>query len=90
MLAALLAQVFPQQFSGLRMQQPDLTEIPLHLHLAADPAWRRAVVGGIDLHGAIQMHRALAILIVAERLERQRQQGRLSANMAATWRLVVP
>ena len=56
------------------MQQPDLTEIPLHLHLPADPARRRAVVGGIDFHAAIQVYRAFPILVIAEGLQRQRQQ----------------
>ena len=77
MPAALLAQVLPQQLAGLRIQQPDVTGIPLHLNPPADPAWRCAVVGGFDFHAAIQMHRALAVLVIAERLDRQREQGRL-------------
>ena len=48
----------------------------MHLHAAADPARRRAVVGRLDFHAAIQMHRALAVLVIAEWLHRQRQQGR--------------
>ena len=54
-----------------------LQTIPLHLHAPADPARRRAVVGSLHFHAAIQMHRALAVLVIAERLERQRQQGGL-------------
>ena len=49
----------------------------MHLNLPADPARRRAIVGRIDFHAAIQVHRAFAVLVVAERLERQRQQGGL-------------
>ena len=65
--------------------------IPLHLHTAADPAWGRAVVSRLDLHAAIQVNCALAILVVAERLHRQGLQSRRSsANMAPTCRLVVP
>jgi len=72
MLPAHLRQVFPQQFAGLRVQQTNVPEIPLHLHPPADPSRRRAVVGGIHFHAAIQIHRALAILAVAERLDGQR------------------
>ena len=51
-----------------------MPDIPLHLHAPADPARRRAVVSGLDLHAAVQMHRALAVLVIAERLDGQRQQ----------------
>ena len=54
-----------------------MVRIPLHLHAPADPARRRAVVSCFDFHAAIQMHRSLAVLVIAERLQRQRQQGRL-------------
>ena len=69
-----LAQVLAQQLAGLRIEQADVLTIPLHLHAPADPARRRAVVGGFDFHAAVQMNRALAVLVIAERLERQRQQ----------------
>ena len=51
--------------------------VPLHLHLPADPARRRAVVGGLHLHAAVQVHRALAVAVVAEGLEGQLAQGGL-------------
>ena len=44
--------------------------------MAADPAGRRAVVGGGDLDAAVEMHGAAAVFVVAERLERQRAEGR--------------
>ena len=91
MAAALLAQMLAQQLTGARIEQPHMCGIPLHLNAPADPARRRAVVSGFDFDAAIQMHGALAVLVIAERLERQRQQrGFSSANMAATCRLVVP
>ena len=71
MFATHLRQVFPQQFAGLRVQQTDVPEVPLHRNHTADPSRRRAVVGGIDFHAAIQIYRAYAILVVTERLDRQ-------------------
>ena len=53
-----------------------MQRIPLHLDAPSDPTRRRAIVGGIDFHAAIQMHRALAILVIAEGLDGQRQQRR--------------
>ena len=76
MAAARLAQVLAQQLAVSGIQQPHLPGIPLHLDAPADPARRRAVVGGFDFHAAVQMHGALAVLVVAEGLERQRQQRR--------------
>ena len=77
MPAALLAQVLAQQLAGERIEQADVRGVPLHSHTAADPARRRAVVGRFDFDAAIQMHRAFAVLVVAERFQRQRQQRRL-------------
>ena len=51
--------------------------VPLHFDAAADPAGRRAVVSGIDFDAAIEVHAPLAELVVAKRLQRQRQQRRL-------------
>jgi len=48
--------------------------IPLHVNPASDPARRRSVVGGLDFDAAVQMHGALAIKVIAKRLDRQRQQ----------------
>jgi hypothetical protein len=44
------------------------------MHLTADPSRRRSVVSRFNLDAAIEMHGALAILVVAERLQRQRLQ----------------
>ena len=72
--AALLAHVFAQQLPGLGIEQTNIQLIPLHSQHAPDPARRRAVVGGFDFDAAIQMHDALAVLVIAERFQRQRQQ----------------
>ena len=69
---ALLAHVFAQQLAGLGIEQANIQLIPLHAQHAPDPAWRCAVVGGFDLDATIQMHDALAVLVIAERLQRQR------------------
>lgn len=39
------------------------------LNAAADPTGRRAVVGRFDFHPPVQMHNALAVLVVAEGLQ---------------------
>src|SRR5580700_6448756 len=44
------------------------------MHLTSDPARRRTVVSSFNFDATIQVHRALAILVVAERLQRQSLQ----------------
>ena len=75
-MPALLVQMFPQQLARARVQHADDMLVPLHLHAPSDPARWRAVVGGVHLHAAIQIHGALAELVEAERLQRKRQQRR--------------
>src|ERR1035437_5762996 len=53
-----------------------MPEIPLHTDAAADPARRRAIVSSFDLDAAIQVHRAFTVLVIAEGLDGQWQQGR--------------
>src|SRR5258708_34017086 len=48
----------------------------MHLNAPPDPARRRTVVGGFDFHATVQMHCTFAVLIAAERFQRQRQQVR--------------
>ena len=69
---ALLAHVFAQQLPGFRIEQTNIQLIPLHAQHPPDPAWRSAVVGGFDFDATIEMHDALAVLVIAERLQRQR------------------
>ena len=66
MAAALLAQVLPQQLAGERIDQADLRRVSLHLNAAPDPAGRCAIVGRFHCDAAIQVHRALGVLVVAE------------------------
>jgi len=68
--------MFPQQLAGERVQDADMRCIPLHLNTASDPARRRTVVSGLDLHATIQMYGALTVLVVAKRFQRQWQQRR--------------
>ena len=77
MPAALLPQMLAQQLPGARIEQAHVRVVPLHLNAPADPARRRAVVGGFDFHAAVQMHRALAVLVIAKGFDGQRQQRRL-------------
>src|SRR5579864_208081 len=60
---ALLAHVFAQQLAGFRIEQTNIQLIPLQAQHAPDPAWRCAVVGGLDLDATIQMHDALTVLV---------------------------
>jgi hypothetical protein len=41
----------------------------------SDPAWRQTVICGFDFDTAIQMHHPFAVLVIAERFYRQREQG---------------
>ena len=66
-----------QKLAGLGIDQPHVQAVPLHLHLAADPAGRRAVVGRFHFDAAVQVHRAFAVAVVAKRLERQLAQSGL-------------
>src|SRR5579863_1811215 len=78
MRAALLLDVFAQQLAGARIEQAHIHRIPLHIDQPTDPARRRAIVGRVDFNTAIDMDRSLSVLVIAERLQRQRlQQGLL-------------
>src|SRR6185295_8459885 len=72
-----LMQVFTQELVRLRIQQPDHPAVPLNQNSPPYPSRRRAVVGRLHLHAAIQIHYSPSILIEAERLDRQRNQRRL-------------
>ena len=72
MSATLLPQMLAQQLAGARIDQPHVHRVPLHVDLPPDPARRRAVVSSFNFDAAIQMNGALAILVIAERLQRQR------------------
>src|SRR6266567_1550426 len=74
MPAALAAQMLAQQLTGAGIKQTHEHRVPLHVDLPPDPAWRRSVVSRFNLDTTIQVHRALAVLVVAERLQRQRLQ----------------
>src|SRR5262245_65580303 len=55
MPAARGAKVLAQQLAGLRIKEPDMQLIPLHMGVEADPGRRRAVVGGLEFDIAITM-----------------------------------
>src|SRR5437868_5695701 len=74
MKPTLLAQVLAQKLTGLWIDEANLQSIPLNVNTAADPPGRSAVVSGFDFNAAIQMNRALAVLVAAERLKRKRNQ----------------
>jgi len=91
MPATLAAQMLAQQLTAAWIEQPHEHRVPLHVDLPPDPARRRSVISRFNLDATIDMHRPLAILVVAERLQRKRLQvGFSSANIAATCRLVRP
>src|ERR1700691_4322809 len=74
MSAALAAQMLTQQLTGAWINQSDEHRVPLYVDLPPDPARRRTIISSFHFDTAIQMNRALAILVVAERLQRQRLQ----------------
>ena len=76
MPAAGRAQVLAKQFAGAGVEQPDVGPVPLDVDAAADPARRCGVVGRGDLDAAVEMHGALAVLVVAKRFERQSHERR--------------
>jgi hypothetical protein len=76
MPAAGRAHVLTQELTGPRIQQADVEIGPLHLHVVADPPRGRGVARGLDFDTAIEMHRAHAAAVIAERFDRQRLQGR--------------
>jgi hypothetical protein len=85
------ADMLAQQLAGLRIEESHVEIGSLHLDALPDPARGRRVVRGLDFDAAIEVHRAHPEAVVAKGLDRQRlERGRSSANMAATWRLVVP
>ena len=69
------AQMLTQQLPRLRVDEPHVQVVPLHVDPLADPARRRAVEGGLDFDAAIEMHRAIAEAVVPKRLDGQRPQG---------------
>src|SRR5271154_527070 len=72
MPATLLSQMLAQQLAGARIEQAHEHRVPLHMKLTSDTARRRSVVSRLHLDAAIQMNRALSILVVTKRLQRQR------------------
>ena len=68
-LKALMVEVFAQELAGFRIEQANVDVVPLHVHLPSDPAGRCAIVGGLDLDTAVQMHGATAELVVAKRFQ---------------------
>jgi hypothetical protein len=63
------AKMLAQQLAGVRVDQPDMQVVPLHVDVAADPAGRCAVVRRLDLDAAIEMDRPDAEPVIAKRLE---------------------
>lgn len=72
--ARLATQMLAQQLTGAGIKKTHEHRVPLHLDVSTYPARRRSIVSRVNLDATIDMHRALAILVVAERLERQRLQ----------------
>jgi hypothetical protein len=76
MAVAPLPQVFAQELPGEWIDQPHLRCVPLHADTPSDPAWQRAIVGSFDFHAAVQVDGTVAVLAIAKRFERQREQRR--------------
>src|SRR6188472_3550740 len=70
-------QVLAQQLPGLRCEQTDVQIVPLHLDALTDPAGRRAIVRGLDLDTAIEVHRAVPVSVIAKWFDRERPEREL-------------
>ena len=55
MAAARRAQMLAEQLSRRGIEQSDVELVPLHRHPVSNPAWRCAVVGGVEFDAAIEM-----------------------------------
>lgn len=66
--------VLAKQLAGDPVEQPHAPTVPLRRHRAADPAGRRVIVGAVDLDAAVQVNDAVAVPVVAERFDRERQE----------------
>ena len=65
------ADMLAQELAGVWIEQAHEEVVPLHVDATTDPAWRRAVVRGLDLHAPIEVDRADAEAVIAKRLERE-------------------
>ena len=71
MPAARRPEMLAEQLASLRVQHPDGRPVPLDVDAPTDPPGRDAVEGGLDLNAPIEVDGPDAVLVVAERLERQ-------------------
>ncbi len=74
---AVRAQMLAEERSRLRRQQSHMQVVPLPLDALAQPAGRRALVRGLDFDTAVEMYRALAVVVIAKRFDRQRPERQL-------------
>jgi hypothetical protein len=75
MPAARGTDMLAQELTGRGIQQADEEVVPLHVDAPSDPARRGAVVRGLDLHAAIEVHGADAETVIAKRLEWEWAEG---------------
>jgi len=72
MPAARRAHVFAHELPRLGIEEPDDEIGPLHIQALADPAWRGAVVRGLDFDASVEVHGARAVAVVAKGLQGER------------------
>ena len=72
--AARRARVFAEQLPARGIEEPHRDVVPLHVHIAADPAGWRAVVGRFDFDATVEVDGACPEAVVAKRLDRQRAE----------------
>src|SRR5439155_19890790 len=76
MPAALLPDMFAKKLVGLRVQNTDVKGMLLELDDLSDPDRRSAVVSLRDFDAAVDVHGAIVVLRVTDRLERLGQHVR--------------
>jgi Na+:H+ antiporter, NhaA family len=70
------AQVFTQELARLGIEDPHAAVVPADVHVATGAPWRHCVVRLRDLEEAVEVYDTHGMSVVAEGLNRQRQQRR--------------
>src|SRR5215470_13534257 len=67
---ASLSHMLAEELSAFGIKDANEELVPLHLDHTSDPARREAIVSRFDFYAAIEMHHALAVLVITKWFER--------------------
>ena len=74
MEAGFLPHMLAHELTGFGVEDANENAVPLHFNRAADPTRWCTVISSLHFHATIWMHRAIAELVITERLQRQWQK----------------